>query len=206
MADLTESFENNHQASDLILAIDDDDPCLAEYLRLVDLYSVKVRVGKRLRLGGTLNAVALEYADQYQYLGFMGDDHRPRTLGWDVQYVEALKSHLFVYGNDLLQGENLPTQAAMRSSVVKTLGYMSPPVLTHMFIDNAWKAWGEGVGSIKYLPDVIVEHLHPAAGKALTDHRYDEVWEYMDPDSKKWQEYNDSGDLQADVDKLKELL
>lgn len=203
---LWESFVNNSQASDLILALDDDDPTLSEYMLIAEKCSIDVRVGQRLRLGGTLNSVALEYCDKYLYLGFMGDDHRPRTLGWDVNYTEALQSNLFVYGNDLLQSENLPTQIAMSSSVVKTLGYMSPPILIHMFIDNAWKAWGDGTGSMKYLPNVVVEHLHPAAGKASTDTRYDEVWAYMDPDSKKWQEYNDSGDLESDIDKLRGLL
>jgi hypothetical protein len=207
IADLWSSFEaTSHGAASLLLAVDNDDPLLLEYIKVAATYSLQMTVGQRLRLGGTLNEVALQEADNYPYIGFMGDDHRPRSADWDVEYVEALKSNLFVYGNDLLQKENLPTQVAMRSSVVKTLGYMSPPGLVHMFIDNAWKAWGDGTGSIKYLPDVVVEHLHPAAGKASEDSNYQEVWKLMEPDSVKWREYSESNALATDIYKLKGLL
>lgn len=194
--------------ADLLIAVDNDDPKISDYLAAVaeaDTRRFQIRVGERLRLGGTLNETALEYADIYYSLAFMGDDHRPRTHGWDEKYIEALEDHLFVYGDDLLQRENLPTQVAMRSEVITTLGYMSPPTLVHMFIDDAWKAWGNGT-RIKYLPDVVVEHLHPAAGKAQQDALYAEVWAHMEPDSLRWQEYNSSGQLAADIDKLRGLL
>jgi hypothetical protein len=136
----------------------------------------------------------------------MGDDHRPRTSGWDTQYLEALKSNLFVYGNDLLQGINLPTQVAMRSSVVSTLGYMCPPGLIHMFLDDAWKAWGYGSDSVQYLPEVIIEHLHPSVGKTAEDSQYREVWQLMEPDSIKWREYSETNTLFSDIQKLRSLL
>jgi hypothetical protein len=108
----------------------------------------------------------------------MGDDHRPRTQGWDVAYVQALRamgSTGIVYGNDLLQGQNIPTQVAMTSDIVQALGYMAPDSLTHLFVDNYWKDLGVGAGCLTYLADVIVEHLHPFAGKALMDEGYHRV-------------------------------
>lgn len=207
VTDLRNAFyDNSAGAASLLLAVDDDDPALSEYLSIAELYGIQIRVGKRLRLGGTLNEVALEYADKYPYLGFMGDDHRPRTFGWDSHYVQVLKSKLFVYGDDLLQGEGLPTQVAMRSSVVTTLGYMCPPGLIHMFLDDAWKAWGYGAESIQYLPEVVVEHLHPSNGKGVTDRQYEEVWQLMEPDSIRWREYSGTNSLFEDIHKLKGLL
>jgi len=110
-------------------------------------------------------------------IGFMGDDHRPRTLAWDEQYINTLActGALFVYGDDLLQGANFPTQVAMRSDVVKTLGYMAPPEFEHLCIDLVWRDWGERIGRLKYLDDVVVEHMHPAAGKAELDAGYERV-------------------------------
>jgi hypothetical protein len=59
----------------------------------------------------------------------MGDDHRPRTKGWDQAYLDALRElgTGIVYGDDLLQGEKLPTQCAMTADIVRALGHMAPP-------------------------------------------------------------------------------
>lgn len=109
-------------------------------------------------------------------IGFMGDDHRPRTEAWDERYINSLAfGSLFVYGDDLLQGENFPTQVAMRSEVVQKLGYMAPAGFFHLCIDLVWKDWGVGTGRISYLDDVVVEHMHPANGKAQLDAGYERV-------------------------------
>lgn len=60
----------------------------------------------------------------------------------------------------------------MTSDIVRTLGWMAPPTLEHLYIDNAWKTLGKGMGRLRYLPDVILEHMHPAAGKAEMDGTY----------------------------------
>lgn len=104
-------------------------------------------------------------------VAFMGDDHRPRTKGWDSQYVSVLRDMGtgFVYGDDLLQHEMLPTQVAMTSNIIQALGYMAPPNLTHLYVDNAWLALGRAAGCLCYLPSVVVEHVHPIANKAEWD-------------------------------------
>lgn len=191
-------------SADLLVAIDEDDPKVDDYLSLGwTTGTPTLRVGPRLRLGPTLNAVAKENLSSYKYLGFMGDDHRPRTPGWDNLYCESLQTNKFVYGNDLFQGENLPTQVAMHSSVIKSLGYMCPPTLVHMYLDDAWKAWGYGIGSMEYLPEVIIEHLHPAAGKGTTDSHYLEVWDHMEPDRIRWEAYKEA-QLFQDIQKLRD--
>jgi hypothetical protein len=79
------------------------------------------------------------------------------------------------YGNDLLQGERLPTAAFMTSDIIRTLGWMCPPTLEHLYIDNAWLELGRAMGRLRYLPDVVLEHLHPDAGKAQQDQTYAEA-------------------------------
>lgn len=135
--------------------------------------------GERLRLGGILNYIGYAYAHEtpLPVLGFMGDDHLPRTVGWDLAVLGTLQElgSGIVYGNDLLQGERLPTAAFMTSDIIRTLGWMVPPGLVHLYIDDAWRELGAAMGRLRYLPDVVIEHLHPAAGKAPRDSRYDEV-------------------------------
>ncbi|OKI16641.1 hypothetical protein [Streptomyces sp. CB03911] len=164
----------------LLAAVDDDDPFLLGYEQRLDWADgdprLQMQVGPRLRLGGTLNALAPTVAAGSRHIGFLGDDHRPRTVGWDGQYIEALDQlgTGLVYGNDLIQGASLPTQVAMTSDIVLATGYMVPPGLVHLWADNVWLTLGQALGAIRYLPDVVVEHMHPIAGKAEYDEGYAE--------------------------------
>lgn len=170
----------------LVVAVDDDDPRLEDYRKVALPFLGALWVGTRRRMCGTLNAVALDLLKDHtdsltgwlpDVVGFMGDDHLPRTEGWDVDVVDALDElgSGIVYGNDLLQGERLPTAVFMTSDIVRTLGWMVPPGLVHLYADNAWLEIGRGMGRLRYLPDVVIEHMHPAAGKAPMDGRYAEV-------------------------------
>lgn len=164
----------------LTFILDDDDPELGNYQ---DAFShatyatFGVLEGPRLRLGGTLNHYAPIFAERYDAIGFMGDDHVPRHHLWDEMLMQSLiaQGGGLVYGNDLLQGRNLPTAVLMDSTIIKALGYMVPPGLTHMYLDNFWRDLGTSLGQLTYREDVIIEHLHPVAGKAEWDDRYKEV-------------------------------
>ena len=191
-----EFFENSTGKADLLFATDDDQPAYPTYP------GVQFRRGPRLRMCGTLNAAAVENADKYKYIGFLGDDHRMRTRDWDVKVLEALESHNVVYGNDLLQGENLPTAVFLHSEIIKKLGYMAPPALVHLYLDNFWLQLGRAT-SIQYLPDVIIEHLHPMAGKAEWSDSYREVNDQSlyDQDERTFREYMRT-QFAADLEKL----
>lgn len=163
-----EFFSKSTGLADLMFATDDDEAPYPEYPGVI------YRTGPRLRMCGTLNAAAVEEAPNYKYIGFMGDDHRTRTPGWDQFVVDALQDHNVVYGNDLIWGEGLPTAAFLRSEVINTLGYMAPPALIHLYLDNFWLQFGKAT-SIKYLDNVVIEHLHPSVGKAGWTPEYQEV-------------------------------
>lgn len=63
----------------------------------------------------------------------------------------------------------------MDSEIVRRLGYMVPPTIQHLYIDNYFKTLGEWLGTLAYLPNVIIEHMHPHAGKADMDDGYRQV-------------------------------
>lgn len=164
---------------DFLFVVDDDDPKCMDYCRL-GLSSLAII--HRQRLGPTLNMMALEHLDDYDALGFMGDDHLPQTPAWDALVLQALSLAAppadlprVVYGNDLLQGANLPTAVFMDARIIRTLGYMVPPGMIHLYLDNYWKVLGERLGTLVYLDHVVIEHIHPAAGKAPMDDGYREA-------------------------------
>lgn len=77
-----------------------------------------------------------------------------------------------VYANDGIQGERLPTAIFMTADIVRALGYMAPPTLGHLYVDNAWLDLGRSAKCITYLSDVRVGHRHPIAGLAAWDEGY----------------------------------
>jgi hypothetical protein len=107
----------------------------------------------------------------------MGDDHRIRTKNWDSIIYEQIKNINFsiAYGNDLIQMERLPTAVIMDSKIIQRLTYMSPPSLTHLFLDNFWKDLGDRLQTLRYFPEVIIEHMHYSTGKSDKDLMYEEV-------------------------------
>lgn len=154
--------------AELLVAVDDDDPRASEYGS-----NVRVLSGPR-GLGPIINKLAVEIAPTCDAIGFLGDDHRPRTPSWDERLLAVLHGQIGVtYGNDLHQGGNLPTAVVMSSAIVRTLGYMVPPGVEHLYHDDFWRRLGEDLGCLEYLPGIIIEHCHPVAGKAVWDDGYE---------------------------------
>lgn len=180
-AALVDTFQQTCTAdTKLLFAVDDNDPTVAAYQDLArqDWTELVVVEGEPRNMVRALNqAAGLVISEGPFAVGFMGDDHRPRSRGWDSEYLEALRrlGTGIVFGDDLLQGGRLPTQCAMTTDIVRELGYMSPPGLVHMYVDNFWLTLGQRAECVRYLPDVIVEHMHPVAGKADWDEGHKRV-------------------------------
>lgn len=210
-ARLAQAFKDTDALNAVAVFVTDwDDPKLPDYRRLLDKGAI-ARLMIVDHSGGmcyALNYAAVRYAEVYDAVGFMGDDHLPRTRGWDGTVLEALDSlePRIVYGNDLLQGVNLPTAVFMQSRMIRALNMMAPQSMQHLYLDNFWKELGERVGGLVYLPDVIIEHLHPVNGKAVWDERYTAVNapERDQADRAAWLAYREDGRLDWCVRRIRE--
>jgi hypothetical protein len=197
-----------NRANTLVMfGVDEDDPELPAYREL----GVQVEVVEPRGPGmvGALNQLAERYAGQATCLGFAGDDHCPRTVGWDQRLCDAIEAMGggVAYGNDLIQGPNLATAVVMDACIPATLGYMAPPTLQHLYVDNVWLDWGRGLGRLAYRHDVVIEHLHPLVGKAENDERYELVNNggMFGRDEAAYREYL-AGGLEADLEKLRAVI
>jgi hypothetical protein len=162
--------------------VDADDPSLPAYraLRWPGEFAAEVTL---VRLGpdetGDLvratNTVSMRVArnDPHAIIGNLGDDHRPRTKGWDRAIANALTEPGIAYGDDLIQSEELPTAPFISAEIPLALGWYALPSCRHLFVDNAWRDIGVQSGRIHYLPGVVIEHAHPAVGKAVWDEGYE---------------------------------
>jgi hypothetical protein len=186
VAKVTEAWRATGAYADarLVFAIDADDPRYAEYLDqdIPDADSMQVgfvfaQTWKPMVHKLNEGAVAAASAGGWGGIAFMGDDHLPRTDGW----VGALLAGLsdlgsgIVYGRDGIQNRNLPTWWAMTPDIIRVLGRMVPADVEHLYCDNAIKDLGEVAGCLRYLPEVLIEHMHPVAGKAQVDDGYRRV-------------------------------
>lgn len=214
--DLYEAFRDTRQVGDtrLVFAVDRTDTTLARYRTAVTrtrdpLVTVVAVDGGRM-VAALNEAAAVVVADPtVEAVGFLGDDHRPRIPGWDASYLGALRElgAGIVYGDDLVQHAFVPTQCAITADVVRAWGYMCPPTLWHMYVDTWWKIVGEAAGKLRYLPDVVVEHLHPIVGTAAQDAGYERVnaKPVYDHDEQAFHALNASGQTLLDADTLRRL-
>jgi len=164
--------------SDILFIIDANDPEHDQYEFEVGAHKCMTIENETRGMAYPINkaANAIVKENKYQYFAFLGDDHRPRTAGWDGILIQAMQRRpSMAYSNDLLQGERLPTMITMTSDIVAALNGMVPPKMKHLYLDNFWKKLGQDLGALTYLDHVIVEHMHPVAGKAEWDEGYKEV-------------------------------
>jgi hypothetical protein len=186
IVDLVHAWIRTKATAALYVLVDDDDPRLLDYLAIgmrESTFPFTVIEQPARRLGPTLNYWAIDIINNIgspqstpKIIGFMGDDHRPRTEGWDARICAALAARPGVaYGNDLLQGANLPTAAFISTVLIDALGYMVPRGLIHMYLDNFWKELGTNLDALHYLDDIIIEHMHFLNGKAELDEGYARV-------------------------------
>lgn len=194
----------NRAKTTVVFGVDADDPDLENYQAANLLIEVVEPAGPGMV--GALNQLAERYAGQADMLGFAGDDHCPRTPAWDQRLCDAVKlmGGGVAYGNDLIQGPNLATAVVMDARIPQTLGYMAPPTLQHLYVDNVWLDWGRGLGKLAYRHGVVIEHLHPLVGKAENDERYELVnnGAMFGRDEEAYRTYL-AGGLEADLEKLR---
>lgn len=165
--------------AEIVFIVDQDDPALYSYMGEIQESpdrGVSFVVESEWRpLVPKLNRQALIQAKlSDRHIGFAGDDHLPRTEGWARQYIEALDARRtgVVSCPDGYRRDDLPTQWAMTSDIVRELGRMVPAPVEHLYCDNAVRDLAKCAHAYSWLPDVLIEHMHPFAGKADSDDGY----------------------------------
>lgn len=188
--------------SDICISLDDDDE------HYYDRYkNVIYTVNPNERFVPKLNRAALHFKDEYKCIAFFGDDHIIKTK-WESAMLDYFQNHNDIgicYGNDLLQGERLPTAVCMTSNIISNLGYMVPKTLLHMYADNFWIDLGKATNSIAYFNDIIWEHLHPDIGKATRDTQYQYAAAVVNHDLIEYQNYLRNGQFDHDVSIINSL-
>jgi hypothetical protein len=201
----------------LYVYADEDDPRLDDYKQLgLD----HLEVGPRDTLAALTNRAAAELADSYQHIASLGDDHVPRTAGWDRELcaeIGSMGGTGFAYG----AGSRwvIPEAVVVSSDIVKALGWFMNPACMHYKVDDTWLELGLAAKCISYRHDVLIEHMQfgipydptdPGQGmKAVRDDTYTDALqpEKMTADLIAWHDWRkDPEGLLADAGKIRALI
>lgn len=168
-----DSFDKNssHKNTGILFCIDDDDLQLANYQKLLGSEWAYM-VDRRKTITQIFNNVVNEICHGYQYYMPSNDDFIFQTFGWDLKLMQKIKDNGgwgIAYGDDAIQSENMPTTSVISGNLIRVLGWLQMPMLTHLYGDNIWKAIGESLGRLFYCPDVRIQHEHPANGSTKAD-------------------------------------
>lgn len=103
---------------------------------------------------GPLNREAIE--SKSDWVGFIGDDSRCRTPGWDA-LVEGPPGIVVPYDGTTDKGHPWPSTCFVHTKIVRALGYMVPPTLHRGFFDVFWMELGNRTKCIRVI-DALFPH------------------------------------------------
>ena len=151
-----------------LLIIDDDD--YKNYRGVVQPQGWEKVSFPRKFLSAKLNA-GFAYRPSEPWYGILNDDHLPKTEGWDLKLVEALKEQKLVWPCDNY-ADRISTPV-FDGDLVRALGWITPPELKHFYIDDAHELIAEVLGC-RRLGEVTVSHEHVNKGRMKPDQTYKE--------------------------------
>lgn len=160
------SFVDNNDTSDLFVILDADDLKSVNYYGKKRKEYIKKRVYfviNNIDFNGAflhiLNCYSKVMVEKYEYIGFLEDDCVIMTKHFDS--IICQHDENVIYLNDKeTQPDYYAGVPIIKSSVIKKLGFYSPPELKCLWADKYWKDLGDITESIKFLPNVIIKHEH----------------------------------------------
>jgi hypothetical protein len=203
-----EQLKKVSHISDFLLLINEDQQDLYP-----DIDGVK-RVVVPASWGNTSTAKVNYFVDQKLFTGYftvsgIDDDCRVTTDGWDLLLSLPLraKGYGVSWGNDTIQNGRIPTKWTMTVNIIEALGFVAPPGLIHLFVDDFLARIGKELNSAHYAPNVMMEHHHWLNKKAEMDETYMETAsrETWDHDERVWNEYV-TGQFHEDLHRVKQAL
>jgi hypothetical protein len=175
LAETLESLASTAQspgAIEVILYIDRDDQATRAFA--FSGLAVRKIVGPRSRMGHVTRQCYAATTGRLVMLA--NDDLRFRTPGWDQRVLSAARQFpdglCLIWGNDLCSGNAahpiLPRAACERLEGICPECYDRVFIDTHIY-DVFRRLKARGHDRFCYLPDVVVEHLHPDFQKGPCD-------------------------------------
>lgn len=164
--EMLESFLNTRSVTDMIVCLDDDDPCLPEYLAIIPS-GIAIQIGVRNTPNKWINQIATFNDAEYYFA--VNDDFLFITEGWDDKLIDAAGDCGISFPNDLIHHGQESALPLIPKKLYDITGYIMLPTVRHLCGEIIWKVLGQGIGHWKYVPDAVIEHRHFSTGKMAPD-------------------------------------
>ncbi len=197
---MLESFCHNKESdgTEIVLGLDADDPELNGYLKI----GGRALVCRAMTTTEIINSIYAGH-EGFDFYSVTNDDFIYQTPGWDL---ELCKPGRISYGDDLVAQNKIPTTSVICGEIIRALGWLQMPGLTHLYGDMVIKHLGEALGILDYYEDIVVEHCHYLAGKGdRADYAKSNSKEMYDKDQKAFRSWRDA-QAKADVAKVRVAL
>jgi hypothetical protein len=201
--------ETTEGSSSIVILLDTDDEQAIEFL--YENYPHVLHLSIPARQGSNfvtkLNLYNQKLLGKSTITGVIGDDFIFKTENWESTLIDHTRRNkvAVMYGNDLLQGEVLPTAPFITSNIIRALGYIAPWSIQHLYSDNFWKDLGIRLNCLKYFPEMIIEHAHWSIGKAEKDKQYERVAALDTQDRAAFDEYREKL-FDKEIERVKGIL
>lgn len=139
--------------------------------------------------GGTaaFNSVPMDLVRAYSIVSLMGDDCRVRTPQWDQLVLDRMGGAPgLVYGRDGIKDQSLCTHPFISARIILELGFVQPPELNHFYADNFYMDLLGPLGMLRYVPELVTEHMHFTVGKSSVDSTYQQNAAQWSHDEASW--------------------
>jgi hypothetical protein len=175
-----ESWRKHSEASDIVFGFQEDDPHLDENRAIVG--DARAMLFGNVGLAAKVNALC-EATPGYAGYMVLNDDQVIHTPGWDrillgtIDAWQAERGHRLVipHWRDGLHDRKLPQGFVTDALLEATGSYYPRGYMRHLFTDNYFLVLGQMCDLLSYVPQVFIEHLHLANGKAPMDANYAET-------------------------------
>jgi hypothetical protein len=181
-----DAYLKTNSSTTVYLRLDLCDETLNEYKKIKLPETFILIIDKRARLGAAMKEIFETYPNEPWY-GLLADDLVPRTLHWDIRMIEAAGDRYISQANDLSPKPKNYCHPCIGGELVRKAGFFGFPYTTHYALEVIWKDLTKCDKRFgRYLPDVIVENLHPDFNKGQIDRTYQEAFTVKDNDERIW--------------------
>lgn len=179
VCELVETIFNtcdNFDLVEILFYIDPDDSdsesCI---ISLIDRYGYNIKYtssNENLNLSQMWN-YAYNTLSTGDIIMICGDDARFRTKSWDTlirdEFLKQDDRIVLVYGDDMIQGAGLATHSFVHRRWIEVSGFWLPPYFCADYVDTWLFEVATKINRVRYLPNVITEHMHYTVGKSAYD-------------------------------------
>jgi len=181
-----DSWIKTNASTPVYVRLDTCDPSLNEYNKIIMPKEFVIVIDSRARLGRAMNELFEKYPDE-EFYGLLADDLIPHTSEWDQHLITAAGKNKISQANDLTNNPKICMHPCIGGDLVRAAGFFGFPLNIHYCLEVVWKEVTRRYkGTLKYLPDIIVENAHPDYGKAEIDQTYIEANIVKEQDCKNW--------------------